>query len=70
MVSDTFNPSNGEAEAGGSVNAWPAWSIDFVPCQPGLHSESLSPKVKKGEGKSGDSSTAKCLPKNGYSFIL
>ena len=31
-----------EAEAGGSLSSRPAWSIELVPGQPGLHRETLA----------------------------
>ena len=37
VVAHTFNPSTGEAEAGGSLSSRPAWSTEQVPGQPGLH---------------------------------
>ena len=36
-----------EAEAGGSLSSRPAWSIELVPGQPGLHRETLSQERKK-----------------------
>jgi hypothetical protein len=36
-VAHTFNPSTQEAEAGGSLSSRPAWSIEQVPGQSGLH---------------------------------
>jgi hypothetical protein len=38
----TFNPGTSEAEAGVSLSLSPAWSIELVPGQPGLHGETLS----------------------------
>jgi hypothetical protein len=47
MVAYTFNPSTGEAEAGGFLSSRPAWSTEWVPGQPELHRETLSGKTKK-----------------------
>jgi hypothetical protein len=47
VVAHTFNPSTWEAEAGGFLSSRPAWSIERVPGQPGLHRETLSQKKKK-----------------------
>jgi hypothetical protein len=41
-----FNPSTWEAEAGGFLSSRPAWSITWVPGQPGIHGETLSQKKK------------------------
>ena len=41
-----FNPSTGEAEAGGFLSSRPAWFTEWVPGQPGLHRETLSRKTK------------------------
>jgi hypothetical protein len=41
------NPSTREAEAGGFLSSRPAWSTKWVPGQPGLHRETLSPKQNK-----------------------
>jgi hypothetical protein len=43
----TFNPSIQEAEEGGSLCSRPASSREWVPSQPGLHRETLSPKPKE-----------------------
>jgi hypothetical protein len=47
MVAHAFSPSIREAEAGGFLSSRPAWSTKFVPGQPGLYRETLSPKEKK-----------------------
>jgi hypothetical protein len=36
-VAHAFNPSTREAEAGGFLSSRPAWSTEWVPGQPGLH---------------------------------
>jgi hypothetical protein len=46
VVAHTFNPSTWEAEAGKFLSLRPAWSTKWVPGQPGLHRETLSPKNK------------------------
>jgi hypothetical protein len=46
VVAHTFNPSTWEAEAGGFLSSRPAWSTEWVPGQPGLHRETLSPPKK------------------------
>jgi hypothetical protein len=45
MVAHTFNPSTQEAEAGRSLSSKPAWSTEWVPEQPKLHTE--KPCLKK-----------------------
>jgi hypothetical protein len=47
VVAHAFNPSTGEAEAGGFLSSRPAWSTKWVPGQPGLHRETLSQKTKQ-----------------------
>jgi hypothetical protein len=47
VVVNTFNPSTWEAEAGRFLSSRPAWSIEWVPGQPGLHRETLSRKTNK-----------------------
>ena len=47
MVAHAFNPSTQEAETSGSQSLRPAWSIEGVPGQPGLHRETMSQKKKK-----------------------
>jgi hypothetical protein len=42
VVVHTSNPSTWEAEAGRFLSLRPAWSIEWVPGQPGLHRETLS----------------------------
>jgi hypothetical protein len=44
VVAHTFNPSTWEAEAGEFLSWRPAWSTGWVPGQPGLHRETLSPR--------------------------
>jgi hypothetical protein len=44
VVMHAFNPSTGEAEAGGFLSSRAAWSTKWVPGQPGLHRETLSQK--------------------------
>jgi len=51
VVVHAFNPSTGEAEAGGFLSSRPAWSTKWVPGQPGLHRETLSQKTKKKKKK-------------------
>ena len=47
MVAHTFfNPSTREAEAGRFLSSRTAWSRKWVPGQPGLHRETVSPKNK------------------------
>jgi hypothetical protein len=46
-VAHSFNPSTSEAEAVGSLNSRPAWSIDRVPGQPELYRQILPGKTKK-----------------------
>jgi hypothetical protein len=50
-VVDTFKTSPWEAEASGSLSPRPAWSIELVPGQSGLHREHLSHKQMKKEKK-------------------
>jgi hypothetical protein len=47
VMAHTFNPSTGEAEAGGFLSSRPAWSTEWVPGQPGLYRKTLSWKEKK-----------------------
>jgi hypothetical protein len=47
MVAHAFNPSTWEAEAGEFLSSRPAWSTEWIPGQPGLHSVTLSRKKKK-----------------------
>jgi hypothetical protein len=47
MVVHAFNPSTWEAEAGRSLSLRPAWSTKWVPGQPELYRETLSPGKKK-----------------------
>jgi hypothetical protein len=47
MVVHAFNPSTGEAEAGGFLSSRPACSTKWVPGQPGLYRETPSQKNKK-----------------------
>ena len=42
VVAHAFNPSPWEAEAGRFLSSRPAWSIEWVPGQPGLSRETLS----------------------------
>jgi hypothetical protein len=46
VVVHAFNPSTWEAEAGEFLSSRPAWSIKWVPGQPGLYRETLSRKTK------------------------
>jgi hypothetical protein len=46
VVEHAFNPSTWEAEAGGFLSSRPAWSIEWVSGQPGIHRETLSWKNK------------------------
>jgi hypothetical protein len=45
-VAHAFNPSTGEAEAGGFLSSSPAWSTKWVLGQPELYKETLSQKTK------------------------
>jgi hypothetical protein len=47
VVAHAFDPSTWEAEVGGFLSLRPAWSIESIPGQPGLHKETLSQKAKK-----------------------
>jgi hypothetical protein len=47
LVAHAFNPSTWEAEAGRFLSSRLAWSIEWVPGQPGLHRETLSWKNKQ-----------------------
>ena len=51
VVAHTFDPSTWEAEAGGFLSLRPAWSIEWVPGQPGLYRETLSWKSQKKKKK-------------------
>jgi hypothetical protein len=51
VVAHAFNLSIWQAEAGGSLNWRPAWSIEQVPGQLGLHRKTLSQKNKKQTNK-------------------
>ena len=42
VVAYAFNPSTWEAESGGFLSLRPAWSIEWVPGQPGLYRDTLS----------------------------
>jgi hypothetical protein len=50
-MSQAFNPSTQEVEAGGSLRSRPASSTNQVPGQPGLHGETLSQKIKNKSNK-------------------
>ena len=47
MVAHAFNPSTQEVEVGRSVSSKPAWSIERIPGEPGLHRETLSQTNKQ-----------------------
>jgi hypothetical protein len=47
VVAHAFNPSTPEVEAGRFLSSRPAWSIKWVPGQPGLYRETLSQKTKQ-----------------------
>jgi hypothetical protein len=47
VVAHAFNPSTWEAEAGRFLSSRPAWSTEWVPGQPGLYRETLSPTNKQ-----------------------
>ena len=47
VVEHAFNPRTGEEEAGRFLNSRPAWSTEWVPGQPELYRETLSPKTKQ-----------------------
>jgi hypothetical protein len=51
VVAHAFNPSTQEAEAGEFLSSRPAWSIEWVPGQPGLYRETLSRKNQKRKKK-------------------
>jgi hypothetical protein len=42
VVAHAFNPSTWEAEAGRSLSLRPAWSIEWILGQPGLHRKTVS----------------------------
>jgi hypothetical protein len=46
-----FNPSTWEAEAGVFLSSRPAYSKEWIPGQPGLYRETLSPKQNKTKQK-------------------
>ena len=47
MEVHTFNPSTWEAAAGGSPSSSPAYSVEWILGQPGLHRETLSSKRER-----------------------
>jgi hypothetical protein len=47
MVTNAFNLSTWEAEAGRFLSWRPAWSTDWVPGQPGMYRKTLSQKNQK-----------------------
>ena len=47
ILDGQFNPGTWKAEAGGFLSPRPAWSIELVPGQPGLHRETLSQNNNK-----------------------
>jgi hypothetical protein len=47
VVVHAFNPSTREAEAGGFLSSWPAWSTKRVSGQPGLYRETKKKKKKR-----------------------
>lgn len=49
MVTHTINPSTLEAEADGFLSLRPAWSIERVPRQSWLHTETMSQESKTKE---------------------
>jgi hypothetical protein len=51
MVAHTFNPSTGEAEAGGFLSSRTAMSTEWVPGQPGLHRKTVSKNKNKKQKK-------------------
>jgi len=51
VVTYAFNPSTWEAEADGFLSSRPAWSIKWVPGQPGLYRETLFRKNKTKQNK-------------------
>jgi hypothetical protein len=53
MVAHAFNPSTWEAETGRFLSSRPAWSTKWVPGQPGLYRETLSPKQNKKREENG-----------------
>jgi hypothetical protein len=62
VVTQSFNPSTREVEAGGSLSSRPAWSTKQVPGQPGLHRETLcqnNSNNKRGGGMVGTNLKAK-----------
>jgi hypothetical protein len=50
-VAQAFIPSTWEAEAGGFLSSRSAWSMEWVPEQPGVYRETLSQKKKKKKKK-------------------
>jgi hypothetical protein len=66
VVAHAFNPSTWEAEAGGFLSLRPAWSIEWVPGQPGGHTEKPcletrpSPPQKKSDQYCSVSSPSVC----------
>ena len=69
MVAHAFNPSTGEAEAGGFLSSRPAWSTKWVPAgQPGLYRETLSRKSHKRKKKKICGPTRSEDPKTGQTF--
>ena len=50
-MAHTFNPKTREAETGGFLILRPAWSIEWVPGQPGIYRETLSLKTSKQANK-------------------
>ena len=51
-MAHTFNPSIQEAEAGRFLSSRPAWSTDWIPGLPGLHTEKPCLKNQKSNSKS------------------
>jgi hypothetical protein len=63
VVAHAFNPSTGEAEAGGFLSSRPAWSSKWVPGQRGLYRETLS-KNKQNKTKQTNKQTKNQQQKN------
>jgi len=64
----TFNPSTGEAQAGGFLSSRPFWFTNLVPGQPGLYRETLSKKTKKKNKKKRKNKTKQNKKKTVWKF--
>jgi hypothetical protein len=61
MVAHTFDPSTGEAEAGGSLSLRLVCSTEGVPGQPGPYRETVSGKKKKKKERKFENQLSKSL---------